>query len=241
MDEIVRRDGGRLGGCTIAILLESDYVEPELHYYQRRFAEEGARTRFLTRLWGQPALTFTGHEYHAPIVVDGDLEAVGDAELAGFDALIVPSGMVSDRLRYTEDVTEPAPAVRLLRRAFAEPAVLKGIICHGMWLAAPIPEVVRGRRLTCHNNLIGDVRNMGALYTNQDVVVDGDLVTGRSAAHCHLFARTLIDLIAARRAYAADAGRVLPGRPIAGNGSSGGRPVFTLHQSTPTRSLRSAP
>jgi protease I len=67
-----------------------------------------------------------------------------------------------------------------------------------MWLAAPIPEVVRGRRITCHNNLIGDVRNMGADYTNQDVVVDGDLVTGRSADHCHLFARTIIDLVAAR-------------------------------------------
>jgi protease I len=88
--------------------------------------------------------------------------------------------------------------VRLVRAAFARPDVLKGIICHGMWLVSPIAEVVRGRRVTCHNNLIGDVRNMGAVYTDQDVVVDGDLVTARSADHCHLFARTLIDLVAAR-------------------------------------------
>jgi protease I len=39
---------------------------------------------------------------------------------------------------------------------------------------------------------------MGAVYTDQDVVVDGDLVTGRSADVCHLFARTIIDLVAAR-------------------------------------------
>ena len=97
MDEIVRRDGGRLAGRTVAILLESDYVEPELHYYQRRFAEEGARTLLLTRLWGQPRLTFTGHEYRAPLEVDGDLETLGDDDLAGLDALIVPSGMVADR------------------------------------------------------------------------------------------------------------------------------------------------
>jgi len=198
--DIPRRAEGRLTGCSVAILMESDYVEPELSYYRLRFAEENARVDLLTRLWGQRSITFTGHEYRVPMSVDGDLEAVDDKALAGYDALIVPSGMVSDRLRYSEDVHELAPAVRLLRRAFADPSVLKGVICHGMWLAAPVPEVIRGRRVTCHNNLIGDVRNMGATYVDQDVVVDGDLVTGRSAGHCHLFARTLIDLVAARRA-----------------------------------------
>ena len=49
--------------------------------------------------------------------MDGDLEAVDDERLRGYAALIVPAGMVSDRLRYTEDVTALAPAVRLLRRA----------------------------------------------------------------------------------------------------------------------------
>jgi protease I len=197
---VVPRDGGLLTGRTVAILMESDYVEPELWYYQRRFAEESATVVLLTRLWGQRDITFTGHEYRLPTSVDGDLEAVDDERLRSFDALVVPAGMVSDRLRYTEDVHQLAPAVRLLRRAFAEPGVLKGIICHGMWLCSPIPEVVRGRRITCHNNLLGDVRNMGADYTDQDVVVDGDLVTARSADHCHLFARTLIDLLVARTA-----------------------------------------
>lgn len=200
MVNVVMREGGRLAGRTIAVLMESDYVEPELWYYQRRFAEESANVVLLTRLWGQRSITFTGHEHRLPATVDGDLEAVDDERLRSFDALVVPAGMVSDRLRYTEDVTRLAPAVQLLHRAFDEPGVLKGIICHGMWLAAPIPETVRGRRITCHNNLIGDVRNMGAEYTDQDVVVDGDLVTGRSADHCHLFARTIIDLVAARTA-----------------------------------------
>ncbi|MBX6384421.1 MAG: AGE family epimerase/isomerase [Microbispora sp.] len=189
----------RLDGATVAILIESDFVEPEVHYYQRRFAEEGARTRFVTRLWGQPSLTFYGHEFREPLTVDGDLEALDAEGLREIDALIVPSGMVADRLRYSEVAGEPSPAVRLLRHAFALPHVLKGIICHGMWLVSPIAEVVRGRRVTCHNNLISDVRNMGAVYTDQDVVVDGDLVTARTADHCHVFARMMIELIAARR------------------------------------------
>ena len=191
----ILREGGKLSGRTVAVLMETDYVEPELWYYTRRFAEEGVALQLITRLWGQPSITFTGHEHRLPVTVDGDLESF---DVSTVDVLVVPSGMVSDRLRYSERVTELAPAVRLVRRAFEHPGVLKGIICHGMWLVSPIPEVVRGRRVTCHNNLIGDVRNMGAVYTDQDVVVDGDLVTARSADHCHLFARTIIDLVTAR-------------------------------------------
>ena len=74
--------------------------------------------------------------------------------------------------------------------------IIKGIICHGLWLAAPAPELVRGRKLVVHNNLLGDARNMGAVYVDRDVVVDDDLVTARTGGHCHLFARTIIDLLA---------------------------------------------
>jgi putative intracellular protease/amidase/mannose/cellobiose epimerase-like protein (N-acyl-D-glucosamine 2-epimerase family) len=199
MNDIAPRADGLLAGRSIGILMETDYVEPELHYYLRRFPEEGARVVLLSRLWGQPSLTFHGHEYQLPVTVDGDLEALERGGLDELDALIVPSGMVSDRLRYSEDVGELAPAVRLLRTAFANRSLLKGIICHGIWLAAPIPEVVRGRRVTCHNNLVADVANMGAVYTDQDVVVDGDLVTGRSVSQCHAFARMIIDLLAAKQ------------------------------------------
>ena len=103
--------------------------------------------------------------------------------------------MVSDRLRYTEDVGRLPPACEFIRRAFAKKNVLKGIICHGMWLLSPMPELVKGRRVTVHNNLVGDARNMGAVYVNEDVVVDNDLVTARTGGHCHLFARKIIDLL----------------------------------------------
>jgi protease I len=198
MPEIVMRSGP-LDGSRALILLESDFYEPEILYYQRRFAEEGCEVHFRTRLWGQSTLAFTGHEYRMPFYVSTGIEDISDEELRGYDVLIVPGGMVADRLRYTEDVNELAPATELLRRAFGEPGVLKGIICHGMWLAASIPETVRGRKIVCHNNLIGDVRNMGAEYVDQDVVIDGDLVTGRTAQHCHLFAREIIDQLTARK------------------------------------------
>jgi protease I len=200
--DLPRARGGRLDGCRVALLLESDFYEPEVFYYERRFAEEGADLRVLSRLWGMDSITFTGHEYRVPYTVTESLEDLDDDALRELDALIVPSGMVADRLRYTEDVNRVAPAVELLRRAFAEPTILKGVICHGMWLAAPVPEVIRGRKIVVHNNLIGDARNMGAEYVDADVVVDGDdLVTARTGEHAHLFAAELIERIARRRAW----------------------------------------
>jgi len=185
----------KLKGKKIGILFEGDYYENEIFYYKFRFPEEGAEVHFLTRLWGQSKITFSGHEYKVPMDCWESFEDMSDEELRSYSAVIVPSGMVSDRLRYTEDVNKIPPATEFLKRAFAEKKLLKGIICHGLWLVAPAPELVKGRRVVCHNNLIGDAKAYGAIYTNEDVVVDGDLVTGRSGGHAHLFAHKIIEML----------------------------------------------
>ncbi|MCE7007202.1 DJ-1/PfpI family protein [Kibdelosporangium philippinense] len=195
----VRTTSGTLTGRRIAIFMESDYVETEIAYYQKRFEEEGIQVELLTRLWGNDSLTFTGHEQRAPIEVSGDLEKLDYDELSRFSAIIVPSGMVSDRLRYTDDLQRLAPAVEVMRRAFRLPNLVKAFSCHGLLLLSAVPELIRGRAVTCHNNLVGDVRNVGAVYTGRDVVVDGDLVTSRTVDECNLLARTVIDQLAARQ------------------------------------------
>lgn len=191
----------KLQGKKIGILIEGDYYEPEIWYYTHRFAEEGIELHFLTRMWGQTsevmAKGFKGHEYKIPF--DGYVESFEDMDdetLKSYSAIIVPAGMVADRLRYTEDINKLPPAVEFLKRAFAEKDIIKGIICHGMWLVAPAPELVRGRRIVVHNNLLGDAKNMGTVYVNEDVVVDSDLVTARTGGHCHHFARKIIDMLA---------------------------------------------
>jgi len=181
----------------IGVLLEADYYEKEIFYYEHRFPEDGFDLHFLSRLWGQTVLTFIGHEWKVPFEVRESFENMSDEELRSYSAIIVPSGIVADRLRYTEDVNKIPPATEFLKRVFAEKQIIKGIICHGMWLVAPATELVRGRRVVVHNNLIGDAKAYGAIYVDQDVVVDGDLVTGRTGAHCHLFARKIIDMLSA--------------------------------------------
>lgn len=186
----------RLQGKKIGVMIESDFYENEIFYYQFRFAEEGADLHFFSRLWGNTSIKFEGHELKAPFYCDKSFENMSDEELASYDAIIVPSGMVSDRLRYTEDVNKIPPASLLLQRAFANKNIIKGIICHGLWLCAPVVEVIRGRKLVCHTNLHGDALAYGAQFVDQDVVVDGDLVTARTGKHCHLFAQKLIERLA---------------------------------------------
>lgn len=188
-----------LEGKKVGILMESDFFEEEIFYYKHRFPEEGIDLHFLTNLWGQPYLTFRGHEQHYPIEVHESFVDMSDDELRSYSAIIVPAGMVSDRLRWTPDVTQHPPAIQFLQRAFAEKDIIKGIICHGMWIMARTPELIRGRKVTTHNNLYGDVVNMGGIYTDADAVVDGDLVTGRTGGHCRFFARTIIDELYARQ------------------------------------------
>src|SRR5215831_1965696 len=122
----------RLQGKKIGVLIESDFYEKEIFYYEHRFPEAGMEVHFLSRLWGQPSLTFYGHEYKVPFECHESFEHMDDATLRSYAAIIVPSAIVADRLRYTEDIAQLPPAAVFLQRAFAEPGILKGIICHGM-------------------------------------------------------------------------------------------------------------
>ncbi len=186
----------KLTGKKVGLLIESDFYEPEIAYYQHRFMEEEVDLRLLTRLWGQESITFTGHENRLnTITANESFENISDDGLATYEAIIVPSGMVSDRLRYTEDINKIPPATEFLGLAFANKSIIKGIICHGLWLCAPNTDLVKGRNLVCHNNLIGDAKAYGANYVDEDYVVDGDLVTARTGGHCHLLARTIIGLM----------------------------------------------
>jgi len=185
----------KLKGKKIGILFESDFYEHEIFYYKYRFAEEGAELHFLTRLWGQEQITFYGHEYKIPMTCQESFEHTSDEELRKYSAIIVPAGMVADRLRYTEDISKLPPACEFLTRAFMNKNIIKGIICHGMWLLSPIAELINGRKAVVHNNLISDLKNMGGVYIDDDVVIDGDLVTARTGDTCNLFARTIIDLL----------------------------------------------
>ena len=188
-----------LTGKKIGILLENRFIDQEIIYYSHRFNEEGATVEFLTRLWGQPELTFKGIELGMEMTVNKSFEEIDDTELDTYAAIIMPAGMVADMLRYAERPGDLAPAVQFIKRVMANKSIIKAAICHALWIFDPIPEVISGRSVTCHNNIIGSVKNTGANYVDQDIVIDDDLITARTGDMFAEFARTIIDELIKRK------------------------------------------
>jgi protease I len=108
-----------------------------------------------------------------------------------YAAVIMAASYASVRLRYFEpprgvpirpEMTRTAPAVKFFAEAMRDPRIVKGALCHGLWLLTPTPEHLAGRRVICHEVVLADIANAGAIYTPSanNVVIDRDLVTGRA-------------------------------------------------------------
>jgi putative intracellular protease/amidase len=189
-----------LAGKTIGVLVESQYIAHEIRTYQDRFAAYGARVELMSRLWGNPSITFVSEVENVggtpeTLEVRTDFSGVDPADYA---AIIMAANYPSVRLRWfeppagqaiTPEMMRTAPAVRFFRQVMQNPSIIKGAPCHGLWLLTPNPDIAAGRRVTCNPVVLADVVNTGAIFVpppvGQDwarhIVVDGDLVTSTSA------------------------------------------------------------
>ncbi len=97
-------------------------------------------------------------------------------------------------------VRSPA-AVRFMASAMMNPKVVKGALCHALWILTPVPELLKERKVICHTVVLADVLNAGVIYVPDEshVVVDRDLVTAHSAAdieaYCQKLAETYENII----------------------------------------------
>lgn len=190
-----------LAGKKVAVVVESQYIPGEIRIYQERFASYGAKVELVSRLWGQAKATF--YSTVEPGVVDKpetievslDFDHVDPNDYA---AVIVAANYTSVRLRWSErddvtsanaaEVARSVPAARWVRRAMANPRIVKGMACHALWLLTPSPDVLAGRKVICNKVVLADVVNAGGIYTpcpagtpeDKQVVVDRDLVTNNS-------------------------------------------------------------
>ena len=102
---------------------------------------------------------------------------------------MLPGGVVNgDKLRMDDD------AVAFVR-AFFEAHKPVGVICHGGWILADA-DVLRGRTLTSYPSLKTDLRNAGANWVDEEVVVDAGLVSSRTPADLPAFNAKLVEEIA---------------------------------------------
>lgn len=109
-----------------------------------------------------------------------------------FDAVVIPGGTVgADTLRLDYD------AVAFVR-AFFEQSKPVGAICHAPWVLAEA-GVLEGRTVTSYTSIKTDLRNAGAEWVDQEVVVDQGLVTSRNPDDLPAFCDKVIEEVAEAR------------------------------------------
>lgn len=193
-----------LKGKKVAVLVETEYIPEEINFYQTFFSKYGAQVDFLTYLWGQPERVLVSD-------VDNETKAlhkmlvkkeIADANPNDYAIVLCAANYVACRLREIPPmgsladaslVRSPA-AVRFMASAMMNPMIVKGALCHALWLLTPAPELLKGRKVICHTVVLADILNAGAEYVPDPshVVMDHDLVTARSAGDLELYGETLI-------------------------------------------------
>jgi protease I len=180
-------DDGALAGARVGILATDGFDEDELVEPRQAYANEGATTLIVSPKTG----TIQGYRAEAKgdfVKVD---MAIGDATSGEFDALLLPGGILNgDRMRLD-------PVVTTFVRSFAMSGKPIAAICHGIWLLVENGGV-RGRKVTSCPSLRTDLKNAGAMWVDEKVVEDRNLVTSRSPDDIPPFIASSIALFAKR-------------------------------------------
>lgn len=176
----------KVSGKRVAVLATDGVEQAELLEPVKALKAAGARVTVIA-MKGSKIQGFEHFDKGASIPADMDL---GAARPDDFDGLVLPGGVANpDRLR-----TDSA-AVAFVKH-FVDRAKPIAAICHGPWTLIEAGGV-RGHRMTSWPSLQTDLRNAGANWVDETVVVDGTLITSRNPGDLPKFNAALIEMLAA--------------------------------------------
>ena len=178
----------KLSGKKVAILAADGFEEVELTKPRKALDDAGAKTSVVSIKSGQ--IQGMNHaDKGATVAVDVTLADVKPQE---FDALLIPGGLMNpDTLRSSDE------ALEFVRHFFRQGKPVAAI-CHAAWVLIDA-EVVSGRTIASWPAIKTDVRNAGATWVDQEVVVDNGLVTSRKPDDIPAFNEKMIEEFAEGR------------------------------------------
>ena len=169
---------------TVAILVGPEYEDLEVWYPKLRLEEAG----YEAPLIGMGDASYSGkHGY--PAKVDGHAADVDPESLVG---VLAPGGWAPDKLRRDRAVLD-------IIRAVDAAGSMVATICHGPWILISA-GIVKGRRMTSTVGIRDDVVNAGAIWVDEPVVVDGNLVSSRVPKDLPAFGAAMVEMLAGRQA-----------------------------------------
>ncbi|WP_428339563.1 type 1 glutamine amidotransferase domain-containing protein [Mycobacterium sp.] len=171
-----------LQGRKIAVLAADGVEKVEFETPRAQLTENGAHVVLLSLKTGDIQARNHDLEPAGTIRVD---QAVSEASVDDFDALVLPGGTVNpDKLRLDKS------AVAFVRD-FVNSGKPVAAICHGPWTLVEA-DVVAGRTVTSYPSIRTDLKNAGANVVDEEVAVDGNLITSRSPDDLPAFCAKLI-------------------------------------------------
>lgn len=176
-----------IGGINIAILVTDGFEQVELTGPREALENAGATTRIVSSRHGK--VQGFNHDIKAD-QFDVDL-TFEEAASEDFDAVLLPGGVLnSDQIRVI-------PEAQRIVQDMHEDGKPIAVICHGAWLLVS-SGLVNGRTMTSWPTLQDDIRNAGGRWVDQEVAVDGNLVSSRKPSDIPKFNQALIDLLKQR-------------------------------------------
>jgi len=170
-----------LEGKRIAILVEDDFEDSELMEPLRAMKDAGARVIIVGSGSKQ---SYKGKRGTTTITVDTTADKV---KADDFHAVIVPGGYAPDKMRLHQAMVD------LVRKAHDEGKVIAAV-CHGPQLLISA-GIVKGRRVTSWPSVAVDLKNAGAIWVDEPVVRDGNIITSRKPADLPRFNKTIIEAL----------------------------------------------
>ncbi|GAB4287647.1 MAG: type 1 glutamine amidotransferase domain-containing protein [Ignavibacteriaceae bacterium] len=170
----------RLSGKKILMFVDDIYEDLELWYPKIRLTEEGA---VIVIAGSEKNKIYRGKNGY-PCTSDASFDEINDAE---FDALVIPGGFAPDKLRRLQRV------LQITRNIFSS-GKLVAHICHAGWI--PISAgIIKGFRCTSTPGIKDDLVNAGAVWINEAVVTDRNMISSRNPQDLPDFCRSIIDYL----------------------------------------------
>jgi protease I len=169
-----------LNGKHVLILVETFYNEFEFWYPYYRLQEAGAQVTVV----GSGSADVYESKAGLPVRVDTTAAQVA---VSDYDGVIIPGGYAPDHMRRHRTMVD-------LVKGFADAGKLVASICHAGWMLVSA-DIIRGRRVTSYFSIKDDMVNAGGDWVDDEVVVDGNLVTSRTPDDLPAFMRAIIGLL----------------------------------------------
>ncbi len=163
----------------VAVLIEDNFNEFELIYPYYRLKEAG----YDSVLVGPDKKAYHSK---AGLVMESEV-AISEISFDEFYGVIIPGGYAPDRLRRNQRILD------FVRDMFNKENLVASI-CHGGWVLISA-KVVNGVSLTGFYSIKDDLKNAGAKYEDEEVVIDGNLITSRGPKDLPAFMREIIKFL----------------------------------------------